>query len=65
MRLGEAVVEVTHALDRCVVVNASPATGEQDWAGLKTLAALRSQPQARGTTPLNPRRARKNTRERA
>lgn len=43
VRLGEAVVEVSHALDRCVVVNASPVTGEQDWAGLKTLAAVRGQ----------------------
>ena len=41
LRLGEALVRVTHSLERCVVINHSPATGETDWAGVKTLALRR------------------------
>lgn len=42
VRLGEDVVlQVTHPLGRCVIINSSPATGAKDWQGLKTLAALR------------------------
>lgn len=40
-QLGTAEVEVSHRLERCVVINGSPVTGEQDWAGLKTIAARR------------------------
>ncbi|HZJ06900.1 MAG TPA: MOSC N-terminal beta barrel domain-containing protein [Nocardioidaceae bacterium] len=41
LRLGEALVRVTHSLERCVVINHSPATGQRDWAGVKTLALRR------------------------
>ena len=40
-RLGGAEIAISHALDRCVVINASPVTGTVDWPGLKTLAAVR------------------------
>ena len=39
--LGGADVEVSHPLDRCVVINAGPVTGAPDWPGLKTLATVR------------------------
>lgn len=39
--LGEAVVRVTHPLQRCVVITMSPATGQQDWDGLHALAGAR------------------------
>jgi uncharacterized protein YcbX len=41
LALGDAVVQVTHALGRCVVVNHSPVTGDRDWDGLRELARLR------------------------
>ena len=37
VRLGAALVRITHRLQRCVVINHSPATGMKDWNGLKTL----------------------------
>lgn len=40
-QLGAAEVEVSHRLERCVVINGSPVTGELDWPGLKTIAAHR------------------------
>ena len=39
VRIGEVVVRVTHALERCVVINHHPRTGVKDWPGLKTLVA--------------------------
>ncbi|HET6627097.1 MAG TPA: MOSC N-terminal beta barrel domain-containing protein, partial [Nocardioidaceae bacterium] len=39
--IGDAVLRVTHPLERCVVINHSPVTGRQDWPGLKTLVARR------------------------
>lgn len=39
VRLDAATVRVTHQLERCVVVNHSPRTGERDWDGLRALAA--------------------------
>jgi uncharacterized protein YcbX len=39
VRLGGAVVHITHPLDRCVVVNHDPGTGRRDWPGLARLAA--------------------------
>ncbi len=41
VRFGEATVGITKALGRCVVINASPVTGERDWDGLATLAKRR------------------------
>ncbi|HET9859151.1 MAG TPA: MOSC N-terminal beta barrel domain-containing protein [Nocardioidaceae bacterium] len=38
LRLGQAVVRVTHTLERCVVINYSPSTGARDWSGLRALA---------------------------
>jgi hypothetical protein len=40
-RLGDAVLEITHPLGRCVVVNHSPQSGDRDWSGLKEIAAHR------------------------
>ncbi|HSU35709.1 MAG TPA: MOSC domain-containing protein, partial [Propionibacteriaceae bacterium] len=37
VRIGEVLVRVTHALERCVVINHHPRTGAKDWPGLKTL----------------------------
>ena len=39
VRIGEVLVRVTHALERCVVINHHPRTGAKDWPGLKTLVA--------------------------
>ncbi|HVM19159.1 MAG TPA: MOSC N-terminal beta barrel domain-containing protein [Egibacteraceae bacterium] len=39
--LGDAVVAVTHPLQRCVVITMSPDTGAQDWDGLHALARRR------------------------
>lgn len=47
VRIGSAVVRVIEPLGRCVVINHSPETGEQDWPGLNRLATLR------GTTRLD------------
>lgn len=41
VELGEALVQVTHPLERCVIITQSPATGEKDWEGLHALAAER------------------------
>lgn len=41
LRIGGAVVRVAEPLERCVVIERHPDTGERDWAGLKTLAATR------------------------
>ena len=41
VELGEAVVQVTHQLERCVIITQSPSTGEKDWDGLHALADLR------------------------
>ena len=41
VRVGAAVVAVTHALERCVVVNRDPRSGRGDWPGLRTLAERR------------------------
>lgn len=41
MELGEAVVHVTHRLERCVIITQSPLTGHKDWDGLHALADLR------------------------
>jgi uncharacterized protein YcbX len=38
---GDAVVQVTHQLQRCVIITQSPATGEKDWEGLHALGELR------------------------
>jgi uncharacterized protein YcbX len=45
VRIGQAVVAVTHRLGRCVVIEHSPRTGAKDWSGVRTLAELRG-PQA-------------------
>jgi len=45
VRLGAALVHVTHRLERCVVINHSPATGLKDWDGLKRLADRRGRDQ--------------------
>jgi uncharacterized protein YcbX len=39
VRIGQVRVRVTHALERCVVINHHPRTGAKDWPGLKTLVA--------------------------
>ena len=39
VRIGQVLVRVTHALERCVVINHHPRTGAKDWPGLKTLVA--------------------------
>ena len=39
LRIGQVRLHVTHALERCVVINHHPRTGEKDWPGLKTLVA--------------------------
>lgn len=39
--IGGTVLAVSHPLGRCLVINHSPHTGERDWGGLKTLAAVR------------------------
>lgn len=41
VKLGEALVQVTHPLERCVIITQSPATGDKDWEGLHALAAER------------------------
>lgn len=41
VRLGEAVVLVTHQLQRCAIITQSPVTGDKDWEGLHALAATR------------------------
>jgi len=41
LRIGEAVVAVTHRLGRCVVIEHSPRTGAKDWPGVRALADLR------------------------
>jgi uncharacterized protein YcbX len=41
VQIGHVLLYVTHALERCVVINHHPRTGAKDWAGLKTLAARR------------------------
>lgn len=43
VELGEAVVHVTHQLERCVIITQSPSTGQKDWDGLHALADLRGQ----------------------
>jgi uncharacterized protein YcbX len=39
VRIGQVRVRVTHALERCLVINHHPRTGAKDWPGLKTLVA--------------------------
>jgi uncharacterized protein len=39
VRIGQVMVHVTHALERCVVINHHPQTGVKDWPGLKELVA--------------------------
>ena len=41
LEIGEALLRVSHPLDRCLVIHSNPATGERDWAGLTALAARR------------------------
>ena len=41
IRIGEAVVRVTHALGRCLVINHDPDDGAKNWRGLHTLAEHR------------------------
>ncbi|RKS72478.1 hypothetical protein CLV35_2722 [Motilibacter peucedani] len=41
VRVGAAVVRVSHLLQRCVVIGASPVTGEQDWDGVRRLVQVR------------------------
>ncbi|HLL07813.1 MAG TPA: MOSC N-terminal beta barrel domain-containing protein [Nocardioidaceae bacterium] len=38
VRLGEAQLTITQALERCVVITYSPRDGGKDWAGLQALA---------------------------
>ena len=45
VRIGQALIRVTHALERCVVINHHPRTGATDWAGLKTIVARRGRDQ--------------------
>ena len=45
VRIGHVLLRVTHALERCVVINHHPRTGAKDWPGLKTLAAKRGRDQ--------------------
>lgn len=39
--VGEALLRVTHCLQRCVVINHSAVTGAKNWDGLRRLADLR------------------------
>jgi uncharacterized protein YcbX len=41
LRIGEAAVDVSHNLSRCLVIHHHPVTGEKDWAGLRALASHR------------------------
>lgn len=41
VELGDAMVRVTHQLERCVIITQSPQTGQKDWDGLKVLARER------------------------
>lgn len=41
VQVGDAVVRVTHQLQRCVIITQSPATGQKDWEGLHALAEHR------------------------
>lgn len=43
--LGDAVVRVTHQLERCVIITQSPTTGATDWDGLQALAQTRGRDQ--------------------
>lgn len=45
LELGDAVVHVTHQLERCVIITQSPSTGRKDWDGLHALADLRGRDQ--------------------
>lgn len=45
VRLGQALVHVTHALERCAVINANPGTAVSDWSGVQTLAVRRGRDQ--------------------
>lgn len=45
VRVGEAVLDVSHPLGRCLVIEHDPRTGERDWRGLKTLAVRRGRDQ--------------------
>ncbi len=45
VRIGEALLDVSHALVRCLVIEHDPQTGERDWRGLKTLAVRRGRDQ--------------------
>lgn len=47
IEVGDVRLFVTHALDRCIVINASPATGRQDWDGLRALADARGRGELR------------------
>jgi uncharacterized protein len=47
VRLGDAVVRVTHQLVRCVIITQSPQTGDKDWDGLHVLAQARGPDAAR------------------
>jgi hypothetical protein len=38
VRVGEAQLTITQALERCVVITYSPRDGGKDWAGLQALA---------------------------
>ena len=41
VELGDAIVQVTHQLERCVIITQSPSTGDKDWDGLHALAQVR------------------------
>ena len=41
LRLGQAIVRVSHRLGRCVVIDHSPVTGAKDWPGVRTIARTR------------------------
>jgi uncharacterized protein YcbX len=45
VQVGDAVLDVSHPLVRCLVIEHDPRTGERDWRGLKTLAARRGRDQ--------------------
>jgi uncharacterized protein len=41
LRLGDALLRVSHRLGRCVVIDHSPVTGAKDWPGVRTIARTR------------------------
>ncbi|MDQ1632739.1 MAG: uncharacterized protein QOC80_2711 [Frankiaceae bacterium] len=45
VKIGDAVLDISHPLGRCLVIEHDPETGERDWRGLRTLAIRRGRDQ--------------------